>query len=207
VRRYGARVVSLDDLGEFLFRTARVTGEERVELQAPDGPLELEVAHRPYPGAGALHELEVYVVVARCDGLDRGMYHYEPSRHRLVRLAAAAERVDALLAGAAAGAALAPGDLQLLLVVSARVPRLSWKYEGMAYSVVLKDAGVLLGAMYLAATAMGLSPCAIGNGDCDAFARATGTPVAQETSVAELLLGGAPASGEATQSSMSTSRR
>ena len=73
------------------------------------------------------------------------------------------------------------------------MPRLAWKYAGIAYAAVLKDAGVLLDAMYLAATAMGLSPCAVGGGDCDRFARATGLRSVEETSVGEFLLGGAPA--------------
>ena len=49
--------------------------------------------------------------------------------------------------------------------------------------------GVLSQAMYLAATAMGLAPCAIGGGDADLFARAAGTDYYAETSVGEFLLG------------------
>jgi hypothetical protein len=43
--------------------------------------------------------------------------------------------------------------------------------------------------MYLAATAMGLGPCAVGCGDADLFARAAGTDYWAETSVGEFLLG------------------
>jgi hypothetical protein len=43
--------------------------------------------------------------------------------------------------------------------------------------------------MYLAATAMGLGPCAVGGGDADLFARAAGTDYYAETSVGEFLLG------------------
>jgi hypothetical protein len=43
--------------------------------------------------------------------------------------------------------------------------------------------------MYLAATAMGLAPCALGAGDSDLFARATGIDYYAETSVGEFLLG------------------
>ena len=43
--------------------------------------------------------------------------------------------------------------------------------------------------MYLAATAMGLGPCAVGGGDADRFARAAGTDYCVETSVGEFLLG------------------
>ena len=43
--------------------------------------------------------------------------------------------------------------------------------------------------MYLAATAMGLGPCAVGVGDADVFARAIGSNYYEETSVGEFLLG------------------
>ena len=192
-RDYGPARLTLRELGEFLYRTNRVTAEERIDEPTEHGPVELEIARRPYPAAGALYELELYVVAAGCDGLASGMYHHDPQSHLLVRVAADGEPVDALLADAAAGAAIAPDRMQVLIVVAARVPRLAWKYAGIAYAAVLKDAGVLLGTMYLAATAMGLSPCAVGGGDSDRFARATGLSPLEETSVGEFLLGGAPA--------------
>jgi SagB-type dehydrogenase family enzyme len=191
-REYRSRL-NVRELGEFLYRTNRVTGEERVGEPTECGPVELEIARRPYPAAGALYELELYVAAASCEGLEHGMYHHDPLRHGLTRIAADAEHVDALLADAAAGAAMAADRLQVLIVIAARVPRLAWKYAGIAYAAVLKDAGVLLDTMYLAATAMGLSPCAVGGGDCDRFARATGLRSVEETSVGEFLLGGAPA--------------
>ena len=66
---------------------------------------------------------------------------------------------------------------------------MAWKYESIAYALTLKDVGVLFQTMYLAATAMGLAPCALGGGDADLFARAAGTDYRVETSVGEFLLG------------------
>ena len=43
--------------------------------------------------------------------------------------------------------------------------------------------------MYLTATAMELAPCAIGTGDSDLFARASGLDYYEETSVGEFALG------------------
>ena len=58
-----------------------------------------------------------------------------------------------------------------------------------AYALTLKHVGVVFQTMYLAATAMGLAPCAVGCGDADLFARAAGTDYCAETSVGEFLLG------------------
>jgi oxazoline/thiazoline dehydrogenase len=77
----------------------------------------------------------------------------------------------------------------VLFILAARFARVAWKYESIAYSLILKHVGVVLQTMYLAATAMGLGPCALGCGDADLFARAAGTDYCAETSVGEFLLG------------------
>jgi SagB-type dehydrogenase family enzyme len=192
-REYGPERLTVRELGEFLHRTNGVTGEAHREEPTQRGPVKVEIAHRPFPGAGALYELELYVVAASCEGLEPGIYHHDARGHRLVRLAAEREHVAALLAGAAAGAMMAGDRLQVLIIIAARVPRLAWKYSGIAYAAVLKDTGALIEVMYLVATAMGLSPCALGSGDSERFAMATGLPCVEETSVGEFLLGGAPA--------------
>ncbi|HEV3050106.1 MAG TPA: nitroreductase family protein, partial [Longimicrobium sp.] len=81
-------------------------------------------------------------------------------------------------------------------VIAARFARLAAKYESLAYSLCLKDTGVLMQTMYLVATAMGLAPCALGGGDADLFARASGLSYLVEGSVGEFLLG-VPAAGDA----------
>src|SRR4029450_10317616 len=91
--------------------------------------------------------------------------------------------VVALLREAAESTAVPEDTLQVLLILAARFPRVAWKYESMAYALTLKHVGVLYQTMYLAATAMGLAPCAIGGGDADLFARAAGTGPSAENSV------------------------
>lgn len=77
----------------------------------------------------------------------------------------------------------------ILFLVTARFQRTAWKYESIAYSILLKDPGALYQTLYLVATAMGLAPCAIGAGDSDLFARAAGLDYYVETSLGEFLLG------------------
>ena len=97
--------------------------------------------------------------------------------------------VGKLLTAASGATGIAQERLQVLVVVAARFPRFAWKYQSMAYGLILKNTGVLIQTMYLAATAMGLAPCGVGCGDADQFARAAGTDYYAETSVGEFLLG------------------
>jgi SagB-type dehydrogenase family enzyme len=174
--------ITAEQLGELLYRCAR----ERPIGKNAHGQ---EISSRPYPSAGGLYELEVYAVVHACEWLCSGLYHYVANEHALTRLSERTPMVEQHLHDAA----VSPPELpQVLLVLAARFQRVSWKYESVSYSLVLKDAGVLLQTMYLVATAMSLSPCARGGGDADLFARAAGFDCYVETSVAEFLLGSRP---------------
>ena len=62
--------------------------EQDVVIQTPHGPMPMSIASRPYPSGGALYELEFYAAIEACDGLDRGLYYYEPCGHGLIRIAA-----------------------------------------------------------------------------------------------------------------------
>jgi SagB-type dehydrogenase family enzyme len=184
-----ARPITDRQLGEFLFRVARVTGYREEEVSTPGGPVRQDFAGRPYPAGGGLYELELYAVIQACNHLAPGLYHYDPAGHRLIRLRERTPEVAALLRDAAESTATPEDTLQVLLILAARFPRLAWKYESIAYALTLKHVGVLFQTMYLTATAMGLAPCAIGGGDADLFARAAGTDYYAETSVGEFLLG------------------
>jgi SagB-type dehydrogenase family enzyme len=176
-------------LGEFLFRVARVKGYREEEVTTPAGPVPMDFASRPYPAGGGLYELELYAGVNLCQNLAPGLYHYDPVGHQLTRLCGRTAAVAGLLRDAAQSTATPADNLQVLLILAARLPRLAWKYESIAYALTLKHVGVLFQTMYLAATAMGLGPCAVGGGDADLFARAAGVAYGAETSVGEFLLG------------------
>lgn len=192
-RTQGEAPLTLPQLGEFLWRSARV----QVHFPAdPQRPGSYESTLRPYPGGGAMHELELYLSVVRCAGLEPGLYRYDPQAHELERLSDLGAPQQALVQGAmsASGLKQAPN---VLVTLAARFGRVAWKYEGLAYALVQKNVGGLFQQMYLVATALGLAPCALGTGDSDHFAKATGLDYFTETSVGEFLLsGGLPTAEE-----------
>jgi SagB-type dehydrogenase family enzyme len=189
IREFGDPPIDSKQVGEFLYRVARVREQTEFNIEAPNGAFRMDFAFRPYPGGGALYELELYLVVAQCVDLAAGMYRYDPLHHRLERLSGRTPEFELLLRGASMATTIPLENIQVLLVVAARFQRMAWKYSSIAYAATLKHVGVLYQTMYLAATAMGLAPCGIGCGDSDLFCRAAGTDYYTETSVGEFLLG------------------
>jgi oxazoline/thiazoline dehydrogenase len=177
LREPGERPLSLAQLGELLYRCVRVREVRPGERD--------EVSSRPHPSGGARYPLELYVAARDCEGLEPGLYRYDAAGHQLERRSGMTPAVEALLADAKVGSR----PPQALITLAARFPRTSYKYESIAYALILKEAGVVLQSLSLAATAMGLASCAVGRGDPDTFERAAATDGAVESSVAELALG------------------
>jgi SagB-type dehydrogenase family enzyme len=180
--------ITLAELARFLDNTARIRAKWKDQADLGNGGPMVEYAARPYPAGGGAYELELYLAVANCDGLARGFYHYDADRHALVPIDVRAAELDALLTGAefAMGAPAAP---QILITIAARFGRVSWKYSAVAYSLILKDVGVLLQTFYLIATDMGLGGCAIGTNNIDLFEKMTGIEFHVEGPVGQFALG------------------
>jgi oxazoline/thiazoline dehydrogenase len=184
-REWADRPLTVEALGEFLYRVFRVKG---FMPRDPEQPRSYEATLRPIPSAGGAHDLEVYVAAGRVSGTGRGFFHYHPVRHVLTEVTGAAYPVAAMLHVARASAEC-PVEPPALIVLSSRFGRLAWKYEGLAYALTLKNVGVAYAAMYLVATAMGLAACALGAGDSAAFGTATGTKPYVESPVGEFMIG------------------
>jgi SagB-type dehydrogenase family enzyme len=192
VREYAAEPITVEQFGEFLYRTARVKACREAEIETGRGTVRTDFTSRPYPAGGSLYELEVYPLVNACRGLGPGLYRYDSLRHRLGRVSERTPEAEQLLREAAWATGTDPARVQVLLILAARFPRVSWKYATLAYALTLKHVGVVYQTMYLTATAMGLAPCAVGVGNSDVFARGAGTNYYAETSVGEFLLGSGP---------------
>lgn len=174
--------ITLRQLGEFLYRSARI----QQVLKTPED--DMDYSYRPHPGGGAIHELEIYPVVGRCDGLKPGIYHYNPLDHQLSVVCYRNQKVDTLLyhAWQTADKRSQPN---IYFAITARFQRLQWKYQSVVYAIILKNVGALYQTMYLVATAMGLAPCALGGGNSDLFMQATGLDYYTESTVGEFILG------------------
>lgn len=179
-----AQPITIAELSRVLDAAARVVSKWSSN---DSGPV-IEYAARPYPSGGGSYPLELYLAAHNCDGLARGFYHYDAGAHALVAFPARPEQLEALVHGAqfAMGAPAMP---QVVITIAARFGRVAWKYSALAYALILKDAGVLMQTLYLAATEMGLGGCAIGTANIDLFAQMTGIEFHIEGPVGQFALG------------------
>lgn len=184
VREYDEEPVDIGQLGALLYRACRI----RAAYTPPDGAGQESKISRPYPSGGGLYEHEFYLTVRRCRGLEAGVYRYDGRAHALVPLRAAGEDVAEMMnvALAAMGSAQAP---DVLITLTSRFQRMSWRYSSIAYANSLRNTGAIYQTLYLVAHALGLAPCALGNGDADLSARVFGLDYLRESSVGDFALG------------------
>lgn len=98
---------------------------------------ELRQRHfRTYASAGALHPNEIYVATSGVEGLDSGLYHFNPRDKLLVTLGEGDPRP---LLGE--GSLL---DAPIVLIVTGIPWRTSWKYRERGYRHLWWDAGMII---------------------------------------------------------------
>ncbi len=185
LRRYGPTKLNTAQLGEFLYRTARI---RHLMPADPAAGRYYDASNRPYPSGGAAYDLELYLTIGICTGLRSGIYYYRPADDSLSLLCEQPESVNAILEDGRRQTGQ-PDQPPVLITYASRFNRLSWKYRAISYATTLRNTGVLYEAMYLVATAMGLAPCALGCANSALFSRVTGLDPMVESSVGEFMLG------------------
>ncbi len=185
LRERGREPISAKQLGIFLYCTGRV--QQRLPA-SPEQGHHYEASLRPCAAGGAIHEIEYYLTVSRCRGVEPGFYHYDPREHLLEHLASLGAPQERLLADARM--AMGGKECDLLITLAARFQRVAWKYRSIAYAVIMKNVGCIYQQMYLVATALSLAPCALGGGNAEHFAQASGLDYYKEGSVGEFTLSG-----------------
>ncbi|WP_051309622.1 SagB family peptide dehydrogenase [Desulfogranum japonicum] len=179
-RDFASEALTLNQLGTFLYHTVRV--KEKYDDDKGG------VTFRPAQGGGALHSIEVYPLVNRCEGLQSGFYHYNPLKHELERLSSLTTSCKQMLM-LGRKMMLDQSEPQVELIFASRFRRIQWKYESLAYSVILKDVGCLYQTMAMVAEAMGLAGVALGGGHMDLFARISELDCYREGSVGAYMIG------------------
>ena len=179
-RHYGVLSLTKEQLGEFLYRSARI----RYEYSGDYG----DFVSKPYPGGGANYETEFYITINACTGIPRGMYYYDAKEHQLSLVSEPNQQMEMLLQEAYTATAM-QGMPQILITLANRFNRFNWKYSSMSYAAQLKNIGVIYQTLYLVATSMGIGACGLGLGNTERFTKLTGLNYFEEGSVGEFMIG------------------
>jgi nitroreductase len=126
----GPRPVDVGLVGRLLFLSAGVVRM----LPVPGGPMWFRAAG----SAGNLAPVEVYLLTGDLDGLEAGLYHYEPVDHALVRLRDV------------------PAGTPPALVLTGVPWRTGWKYRERGFRHLWWDAGTMLAHVLAVASDAGL---------------------------------------------------
>lgn len=102
--------------------------------------------YRSVASAGALYPFELYLAVHQAEGLEAGLYHFDPFDFSLTRLRLGRLPIIPPV----------PDGTAATFYVSGIFFRSAWKYRSRAYRYVLLDAGHLLENLRLALLALGL---------------------------------------------------
>lgn len=145
IREYTGEPITLEELTRLLYHAVGITGPRDYKRSAPS--------------AGGLTPIEVYPVVNEVEGLERGLYHYDPRGGRLHVLRRADLR-DQIVKACLEQEFLALASVVFVLTAVHR--RTVWKYGERGYRYVLLDGGHVAQNIQLEATSLGLGACAVG---------------------------------------------
>ena len=135
--------VSLTTVAQLLHYAAGVTSPHAVGSG---------ILLRAAPSAGALYPVDVYIAVRDVEGLEAGIYYYDPHRHALLRTGGA-DAVQRLAGHVAGGQRVRAAPFSLVL--GATFDRTVAKYRSRAYRYVTLDAGHLAAHVALTGAALG----------------------------------------------------
>ena len=147
-RTYSNRMIKLKDLATILYYSVGITG--RAWWGGPK---------RMYPSAGGLQPIEAYLSVSRVEGLDPGLYHYNPGLHALELIKSgdhSREIMDISLGQEHVG--LAP----MVIILTAVYSRTASRYGQRSYRYIHWDAGFAGQNIYLTCEALGMATVAVG---------------------------------------------
>ena len=132
--------------------------------------------HRTAPSAMATYPLELRVIAGAVDGLEPGLYRYEPAQHALA-LVESGDKLAAFREKAVGQDWIAAAPA--IFVISGSVGKMA-KMKDRGAQFMWVEAGLAAQGFFLQATALGLGSTYVGGFDPQAARAALGLPDSQE---------------------------
>lgn len=160
-REFRKTAVTLPEISQLLWAGQGVTSRDGL---------------RTAPSAGALYPLELYLVAGDVQNLDRGIYRYVPSGHKLIRMASGEHRHD--LAAAVLGQDYV-ANAAAVLVFTALEQRTSRKYGSRGMRYVHIEVGHAAQNVFLQVAALDLGAAVVGAFDDEKVGQILSLPEGQ----------------------------
>lgn len=144
-RRFSAKSLSLTNLSQLLW-----SAQGKTHL----------FGFRTAPSAGAIHPIEMYVVVSNVDQLQPGIYHYKPGSHRLALIVEGKHRKQLYNA---AGRQSSIANAAATFVITGVIRRTEKKYGQRAKQYVHIETGSVAQNIYLQAASLNLGTVFVGS--------------------------------------------
>lgn len=148
-RKFSGLPISKNDLFHLLFFSCGITYFGKT----PDA------SRRPYPSAGGRYPLEVYPIVLKCEGIKKGLYHYNLKENSLELLVE--ENFNKWLIKITGGEKWIE-KAAIVFAITGVLDRTRIKYTNRGYKYILIEAGHLGQNICLLTTEVGLGSCCIG---------------------------------------------
>jgi len=159
IREYLEKELTIFEVGQLLWSAQGITH--------PRG-------YRTAPSAGALYPLELYVVVGRVEGIEKGVYHYDAKQHKLVKT------IESDMRTSLARAALSQSAVKnaaAIIVFAADYRRTTKKYGKRGERYVHMEVGHAAQNLFLQAVALKLATVVVGAFNDDKVAELLQLPV------------------------------
>ncbi len=153
-RNYSKESLTLEELSYLLWCTQGVK-----EVQSRNATL------RTVPSAGARHAFETYLLVNNVKDLERGLYRFVATQHKLVRFNLSSDVVRRVTEACLSQRFVL--ESAVTFIWAAVCYRMTWRYQERGYRYLSLDAGHICQNLYLAGEAIECGTCAIGAYDDD----------------------------------------
>jgi len=166
-RSFGGGSLTLAEIAYLLYTT------QGIRKHTP------KYSFRTVPSAGARHTFETYLHVSRVEGLERGLYRYQPVEHSLCFLFDS-DTLEAELDEALNGQ---KWNSAATFIWTTLPYRMEWRYALVSYKLIAIDAGHVCQNLYLACEDIGCGTCGIGAYDQRKLDRVLGVDGEEEFAV------------------------
>lgn len=148
LRHYTGQPVDLQTISNILHYSYGITGRLK------NTGLHL----RAVPSGGGLYPVDIYMAVNYVDGLNTGIYYYDPFVHRLTQVN---DKDMSHTSKEISGYSSMLDQASVTFILSANFWRNQWKYHERGYRVILLDCGHVAQNIHLMCTAYNLASCCV----------------------------------------------